>query len=510
MPTLPVPFSAIHETVEMFHRALDEGYPSEGGRGVRSATTHAAAELGLSANNGPRMIQDRLNIATALGVHVRNWGAVDHDFAARTLLRYRAYDAEYQAAESRLTRPGQARPGAPRGGMPPTGQRAGAAQPSRAADSKAAVKAARNPRDAGTHTVTKRDDNDVAVGWAPAPDPDAYIDQIVPLLRRRPHSIAEIAEALKIPEDVAYEAADRANGRGMNMNYRSGKWHLDATPPTGTQRPNERVLVTDSEGYLEFAGCADQHLCSKYERLDCLNDYYDHVQRRGISIVLNGGNWIDGESSFNKHDLLVHGCDQQLQYMAEHYPQREGVETWAIAGEDHEGWWSRREGVDIGRYAENVMRQAGRTDWHNMGFMECFIPVVHGDTGKSSQLCLMHPGGGSAYAISYAPQKIVEGFDGGAKPAVLLIGHYHKSSYQMTRNVHVTQLGCFQDQSLFMRQKKLAAHLGGWFFKLHVDPATGAVDEFTGTFRNYFVKDFYAGRWSEHGPVNHVPRSAKP
>jgi hypothetical protein len=114
----------------------------------------------------------------------------------------------------------------------------------------------------------------------------------------------------------------------------------------------------------------------------------------------------------------------------------------------------------------------------------------------------MHPGGGSAYALSYAPQKIVEGFDGGAKPAVLLIGHYHKASYQMTRNVHVVQTGCFQDQSLFMRQKKLAAHVGGWICRAHIDPRTGAVDGFGMEFRNYFVKDFYEDRWSQaHNPT---------
>jgi hypothetical protein len=43
----------------------------------------------------------------------------------------------------------------------------------------------------------------------------------------------------------------------------------------------------------------------------------------------------------------------------------------------------------------------------------------------------------------------------------------------MTRNVHVVQLGCFQDQSLFMRQKKLAAHIGGWIIRLHLEPRTG-------------------------------------
>jgi hypothetical protein len=290
---------------------------------------------------------------------------------------------------------------------------------------------------------------------------------------------------------------------------RGDLWHVDA-PAMGSQNePGRFQLVSDDTGLIRIAAVGDTHLCSKYARLDCLEDFYDHVEHRGIKHVLHAGNWIDGEAPFNRHDLLVHGMDQQMQYLAKHYPQRPGIETWAITGEDHEGWYSRREGVDVGRYAERVMQDAGRADWRDVGFMENFIDLVHAGTGKTSKLLLMHPGGGSAYAVSYAPQKIVEGFDGGDKPACLLIGHYHKSSYNLIRNVHTFQVGCFEDQTVFMRKNKLSAHLGGWVeIQLHLDPETGAVITGGGFYRNYFVKDYYRGRWSQHGSVNHAPRGA--
>lgn len=493
MPTRPIPFPEILQAVQVFHDALEEGYAPGPIKGSpRTAVTEVAIALGFgtgAGSNGAARVVKRLDIAVALNVQVKSWRAVGNGFAANTLRAYRAYDKDFQDAESRLSRPGQARPVKSRAGsgvMPP-------------------------PAASGQH-----------VGRAPNPPPQPanptpaplsvgeLAEKVVPALRRGPLSNDELADKLDISVESASFAVVHARNAGANVFFRDGRWHLDEKPMIGSQAEHAFSLMTDRDGYIEFGASGDNHLCSKYERLDCLNDYYDHVAKRGIEVVLNAGNWIDGESSFNRHDITVHGADQQLQYLAKNYPERDGVQTWAIAGEDHEGWYSRREGVDIGRYAESTMRQAGRDDWHNLGFMECFIPLVNSSSGKSSQLCLMHPGGGSAYALSYAPQKIVEGFDGGAKPAVLLIGHYHKASYQMTRNVHVLQTGCFQDQSLFMRQKKLAAHLGGWFCRLHVDPRTGAVDEFTSTFRNYFVKDFYSGRWSEHGPVNHVRRSASP
>jgi hypothetical protein len=475
MTTLPLSFGEIRRAAEAYHACLDEGYPRGGqGRGNAGGLTALGAAASQLDLYDSKILARRLDIAVALGVEVRAWRAVDPSWAGKQVLRYRTYDQEFQEAESRLTRPGAARP-------------------------------------ASTRSSKRRETStpDVAVkpaGREPLTDPKELVAKIVPLLRRGAMSVEEISAKLQIDPVAANVAIYFAQQQGALITDRGGKFHLDDAPAMGSQAKHKFELVTDSNGYIRFAGTADQHLCSKYERLDCLNDFYDHVARREISLVLNGGNWIDGEASFNKHDLLVHGMDPQMQYLAHNYPKRAGVTTWAITGEDHEGWWGRREGVDVGTYAENVMRQNGREDWHNVGFMETFIPLVHGDTGKSSQLCLMHAGGGSAYAISYAPQKIIEGFDGGDKPAVLLIGHYHKASYQMTRNVHAVQLGCFEDQTIFMRQRKLSAHLGGWFFELHVDPLSGAVDEFTCTFRNYYVKSFYSNRWSQHGPVQSAQR----
>ncbi|HQT38905.1 MAG TPA: hypothetical protein PK231_05725 [Acidocella sp.] len=330
----------------------------------------------------------------------------------------------------------------------------------------------------------------------------------------------KVARALGLNERTVYAIRNKLACKGVVLtSQKSTSWtvpaeikkeepppkkkepEIRALPMLGSSRSEMRELLTDENGILEIGAVGDHHLCSKYERLDCAEEYYTEAQNRGISHVLHAGNWIDGEAPFNMHDLKVHGMDAQMRYLARHYPKRDGVQTWAISGADHEGWYARRNGVDVGKYAENAMREAGRTDWHDMGYMESFIRIRHADSGMSSMLCLMHPGGGSAYAISYAPQKIVEGFDGGDKPAVLLIGHYHKASYQLTRNVHACQVGCFQDQTPFMRQKKLSAHLGGCFLRLALDPKTGAVIECAFTFRNYFITDYYNGRWNQHGDV---------
>jgi hypothetical protein len=120
------------------------------------------------------------------------------------------------------------------------------------------------------------------------------------------------------------------------------------------------------------------------------------------------------------------------------------------------------------------------------------LPAKNG-TGKTV-VRVLHPGGGSSYAISYSVQKIIESYQGGEKPDVLLIGHYHKADYVFCRGVHAVQTGCTQDQSPFMRKKKLAAHLGGWIIEMATDE-NGAVTRFKQEFMPFYDNAYYS-RWS--------------
>lgn len=161
----------------------------------------------------------------------------------------------------------------------------------------------------------------------------------------------------------------------------------------------------------------------------------------------------------------------------------------------------QREGVDIGRYVENAMKEGGRNDWRGLGYMEAFVPLEHAVTGKTTQLHLVHPGGGSAYATSYTVQKLVESYSGGSKPAVLLAGHYHKLEFINIRNVWTIQTGCTQDQTPFARKKRLHYALGAGLCELEQDAETGAIIGCTVQMWCYFDKGYYNNRWSLSGAV---------
>lgn len=265
-------------------------------------------------------------------------------------------------------------------------------------------------------------------------------------------------------------------------------------------------LVSRKDNTFLFGAAGDLHAASKYTRWDVRNDLYSQFIEAGAQCSFDTGNWIDGEAPFNRYDIEAHGLHRQCEVLAKNHPR--GLHTYAVWGDDHEGWYVQREGIDVGRYAENVMREAGH-EWTNLGFMEAHVILRNANSGMTASLAVVHPGGGSAYALSYSIQKIAESYEGGEKPAVGLYGHYHKIWAGIIRNIWCVQTGTQQDQTPFMRKKRLEAHVGGALVALEQDPKTGAIVSMTPKLIRYFNRDYYAGsgRWSKHGDVRMLSRA---
>jgi len=316
-----------------------------------------------------------------------------------------------------------------------------------------------------------------------------------------PRTLDELAAKCQITPGQALDALLTLKAKGINVQQFGDRWSLERAAPDLGSATNLSAYVSRQNGRYRFGWLGDTHLCSKYERLDVLKDLYRRFADADLDRIFHAGNWIDGEARFNKFDLHTHGMDAQIGYLVREYPRVDGLTTYGIAGDDHEGWYCQREGVDIGKYAEHEMRQAGRADWVNLGYMEAFVPLQHALTGKTSHLHLVHPGGGSAYATSYTVQKLIESYSGGSKPAVLLAGHYHKLEFINVRNVWCIQTGCTQDQTPFARKKRLHYAVGGGTCELEQDAETGAIIGCAVQMWHYFDRGYYNERWSHSGPV---------
>lgn len=339
---------------------------------------------------------------------------------------------------------------------------------------------------------------------ATKPYSDKTLKETIDLVKRHGGRISEAARAIGMPRTTLQDRLRAAEARFKEDSpFAAPK---DLPPPSNTFGPTIEIVSRPDNTFL-FGAAGDLHAGSKYTRWDVREDLYRQFVDAGAQCNFDTGNWIEGESHFNKYDLEVYGLTQQVKHLAKYHPK--GLPTYAVWGDDHEGWYVQREGIDVGAYAQHIMQEAGH-DWHDLGFMEATIILRNANSGKTQRLAVCHPGGGSAYALSYSIQKIIESLEGGEKPAVGLYGHYHKIWAGNIRNVWCIQTGTQQDQTPFMRKKRLEAHVGGTLVKLRQDPRTGAIVSCTPELIRYFNKEYYAGagRWSKHGGVRKLERIA--
>lgn len=248
------------------------------------------------------------------------------------------------------------------------------------------------------------------------------------------------------------------------------------------------LKCVDSSDWVRVGLVSDTHLCCKEERLSELHAQYDLFQKEGIKTVLHAGNPIDGYvARINGESVFSTTIDGQSKYFVDNYPSRKGITTYYITGDDHESWFSP--GFNIGAYIQCVAEREGREDLKYIGHVESDVEFK---TGKFSTLVkVMHPGGGSAYARSYTPQKIVESFEGGEKPAILILGHYHVHNFMTERNIHVVSMPGFQEQTIFARKKRLRMEVGGAILEFKVNPDDGAVTRCRVEFNRYFTRGYY-------------------
>lgn len=318
-------------------------------------------------------------------------------------------------------------------------------------------------------------------------------EKIRGLLRKGPKATEELANALDCSPKKVLAAIEEMKGRGVML----------LLTPNGLHDLGDSVVLESESREIEgkeelwthvFGFTTDNHLCNKHSRLDVLNIAYDHFENEGITTVFNAGNWIDGEARFNKTELVTApGLDHQLDYLIDKWPVKKNIETHFIAGDDHEGWYQQREGVEVGRYLQLRSEESGRHDLKYLGYGEADVKLSFKQ--GSSVMRVVHPGGGSAYATSYTDQKRVESYQGGEKPQIELVGHYHKFNYGYPREVHTLQGGCTTDQSLFMRKKRLQAHVGYSIIKIKQDEV-GAVVGFSLEWHPFFDKGYYEKRFA--------------
>jgi hypothetical protein len=211
---------------------------------------------------------------------------------------------------------------------------------------------------------------------------------------------------------------------------------------------------------ITFGLMGDTQINSKYTQLTYLHHFYALCAERGVTEVYHTGDIDEGEQMRMGHqyECYAQGADDHVREIVRTYPSIDGIKTSFITG-NHDASIYKRCGVDIGE-----MITINRKDMVYLGRDNAKIKLT-----PHCVLELRHPWDGTAYAVSYKPQKMIESMEADTKPNILAIGHYHKLEYMFYRNIHSFQTGCFQAQTPFMRGKGISAHLGGWIVTVEVD-----------------------------------------
>lgn len=249
------------------------------------------------------------------------------------------------------------------------------------------------------------------------------------------------------------------------------------------QEPSHHKVNWDGTEVLKFAIMGDTQFGSKYAQITYLHEFYDLCNREGIKNVYHTGDITDGLKmrAGHEYELYEVSADEMRDDVVANYPKIDGITTHFITG-NHDASIYKHVGYDIGQAIANL-----RPDMKYLG-RDCAVVNL---TPKCT-LELRHPWDGTAYAISYKMQKMIEAMESDSKPNILAVGHYHKTEYIFYRNVHALQTGCFQGQTPFTRGKGISVHMGGWLVTIYVDE-NGYIQRFAPEFvpGYYSIKDDY-------------------
>jgi predicted phosphodiesterase len=243
---------------------------------------------------------------------------------------------------------------------------------------------------------------------------------------------------------------------------------------TSTRPESKKQYDHPHVGRFKIGIIADTHIGQEKFDEELFKYAGDVFRKAGVKDVYHAGDILEGASGRDGQcfELTHIGFEQQLAYAAELFEKYfKGLQVYGIEG-NHDLWYKQKNnaGVSVGRELE-----ARTPNFHYLGEMEADVKL-----GPNCIMKLFHANDGTAYANSYKMQKLVESFEGGAKPHIAIEGHYHKALYQFIRGVHCIDGGTVCGQTGWMRGKKIPAHKGFWL--LDIDLGKKGIKSFGQTF----------------------------
>lgn len=284
---------------------------------------------------------------------------------------------------------------------------------------------------------------------------DNFTERLLTLLQK-PSTLMDLANNADASPKKVVEAIEKLKKSGVNIKEQNEEFWIEIADVMRPEDKEYRHTITTTK----VAVISDTHLGSKEQQLTHLHSFYDHCEKRGVDTVFHIGDMFAGNGKVYRgqmYDIFINGIDDVVEYAANNYPRKEGITTKFITG-NHDLSWYKSSGIDIG-----VQLDQARPDMEYLGQLGVYIYF------DGIKAYFMHPTGGRAYAVSYKPQKFIEGFSSQNKPQLFLIGHYHSSGFFYQRNVYAFMVPCFEGQTSLFVAKGWMPEVGGWILDLNID-----------------------------------------
>ncbi len=191
-------------------------------------------------------------------------------------------------------------------------------------------------------------------------------------------TLDEIVETLKLPIKEIYKILNKIKSKGYLL---SKKYYYDGEIKYGIKKivedDSENIILTSkSDNELVFMVISDLHLGSLYEMPKLLNIIYDYCTKENIHIILNAGDFIDGEVNLANTKIPP---IKQIDHALRIHPISSDIINFLLLG-NHDYSMLSNYGINI----MNIIKER-REDIVPIGFKEGLIKI------KNDNIVMQHP-----------------------------------------------------------------------------------------------------------------------
>lgn len=243
-------------------------------------------------------------------------------------------------------------------------------------------------------------------------------------------------------------------------------------------KPVETRTYKIGKEKIRYLAISDSHIGNVNYDPDLMTHAAKTAKEMKVDFAIHGGDVVDGwyqNRPQQVFELNAIGGDQQIDMAVKELSKLGDIPFRFITANHEWNTYMRGAGIEVGGMLEDKLTKKGM-DVTFLGNDQGNIELANG-----TRIMILHPDGGSSYAVSYKSQKIAESLEGGKKPHILHIGHFHKAEYIFWRNIHIVQMGTLEGQTKFMRGKHLSAMKGFYIIDVTTNKK-GEVDVFTPRF----------------------------